>query len=73
MTYLRLKQAFAKFEEMRSQNRIRYYGLSSYVGLRSPKTETEVHFQLQRAVKIAKELAGDAHGFRFIMVPVIQL
>jgi len=39
---------------MRTQNRIRYYGLCSYVGLRSPKTEEGVHFKLQRAINIAK-------------------
>jgi len=55
---------------MRTQNRIRYYGLSSFVGLRSPPTEEGVHFKLQKAIQIAKEVGGKDHGFRFLMVPV---
>jgi hypothetical protein len=55
---------------MRSQNRIKYYGICSYVGLRSPKTETSVHFELQKVIQFAKEVGGSDHGFRFIMVPV---
>jgi len=56
---------------MRSNHKIRYYGICSYVGLRSPTTEAGVHFKLEKAVKIAKEIAGNNHGFRFLMVPVI--
>ena len=55
---------------MRTQNIIRYYGLSSFVGLRSPQTEEGVHFQLQKAVQIAKQVGGKNHGFRFLMIPV---
>jgi hypothetical protein len=55
---------------MRAENRIKYYGLCSYVGLRSPKTEAGVHFELQKAIRLAKEVGGSDHGFRFLMVPV---
>ena len=55
---------------MRSENRIKYYGICSYVGLRSPKSESGVHFQLQKAIQLAKSVGGSNHGFRFLMVPV---
>jgi hypothetical protein len=50
--------AFERMEQMRTQNRIKYYGICSYVGLRSPQTEDGIHFKLQRAVKIAQEVGG---------------
>ena len=43
---------------MRSLNKIRYYGICSYVGLRSPKTEDGVHFKLDKVIQIAKEVGG---------------
>jgi hypothetical protein len=70
LTYQRLRAAFEKLEEMRTQNRIRYYGICSYVGLRSPLTEVGVHLKLERVVELAKEVGGQQHGLRFLMVPV---
>lgn len=57
---------------MRLINKIKYYGIASYIGLRSPPDEIGVHAKLQKMIEIAKKIGGDNHGFRFIMVPVIH-
>lgn len=66
--YRRLRQAFALLEQQAAQGRIGAYGLATWSGLRVPPDDAGF-LDLQRAVSLARELAGDAHHFRFLQLP----
>jgi aryl-alcohol dehydrogenase-like predicted oxidoreductase len=64
----RLHAAFERLEQNRADGKIRHYGVATWNGFRVPPHQTGYH-ELERMVGIAKEVARDEHGFRFIQLP----
>lgn len=64
----RIAAAFERLEEIRSDGKLSFYGAATWNGFRvSPQTEG--YLSLERMVNIARQVAGDDHGFRFIQLP----
>ena len=66
--YDRLRSAFELLESNRERGALRMYGVATWNGFRVPADTNDYH-SLNRMVAIAKDLAGDNHGFRFIQLP----
>lgn len=66
--YHRLRAAFAGLEQNRKQGKLRMYGVATWNGFRTTSDSEEFH-SLERMVQLAREVGGDAHGFRFIQLP----
>jgi aryl-alcohol dehydrogenase-like predicted oxidoreductase len=66
--YSRLRAAFVQLEENRALGQIRFYGVATWNGFRVPSGSAGYH-SLARMVSLAREVGGDAHGFRFIQLP----
>jgi aryl-alcohol dehydrogenase-like predicted oxidoreductase len=64
----KIRRVFQVYEEYRSQNKIRYYGMATWTCFRLSRNE-EGYLSLEDMVKIAAEVAGKDHGFRFIQLP----
>ena len=65
----RLRAAFMVLEDAVSRGDIRTYGCATWTGLRVPPTG-KGHLSLQELVTIAREIAGEAHHFRAIQMPI---
>jgi aryl-alcohol dehydrogenase-like predicted oxidoreductase len=66
--YERLRKAFAMLEGKIKAGKIRMYGVATWNGFRQPIESAGGH-SLARMVKIAEEVGGEDHGFRFIQLP----
>lgn len=66
--YSRLKLAFERLEENRKQGKLAHYGVATWNGFRV-SAETRDHHSLVRMVELARDIAGEDHGFRFIQLP----
>lgn len=66
--YSRLKLSFERLEQNRAQGKLAHYGVATWNGFRV-SAESNDHHSLVRMVEIAREVAGDAHGLRFIQLP----
>jgi len=66
--YYRISLAFEQLEENRKQGKIGAYGVATWNGFRSAR-ESESYHSLSRMVDVARSVAGDDHGFRFIQLP----
>ena len=64
----KIRRVFQVYEEYRSQNKIRYYGMATWTCFRLPRNE-EGYLSLEDMVRIAEDVAGKDHGFRFIQLP----
>lgn len=64
----RLRAAFQQFEAERADGRLTSYGLATWDALRSAPTSS-VHLELETAVRIAREVGGEDHGFQFVQFP----
>lgn len=64
----KLKEAFEFYEKQRKNGIIRYYGMATWDCFRVPKENPE-HLLLSDVIKLAKEIGGNEHGFRFIQLP----
>jgi aryl-alcohol dehydrogenase-like predicted oxidoreductase len=64
----RVREAFVFLESMVDRGRIQYYGMATWNGFRQQKSARD-SMQLSEIVLIAKEIAGDAHHFRFVQLP----
>ena len=62
--YARLKLAFERLEQNRKDGKLAYYGVATWNGFR-----TRPHHSLVRMIEAAREVGGEAHGFRFIQLP----
>lgn len=63
-----IRKVFQVYEEYRSKNKIGYYGMATWTCFRLPRNEKE-YLSLEEMVKIAQEVGGKKHGFRFIQLP----
>ena len=66
--YARLKRAFERLEENRKQGKLAHYGVATWNGFRMPPNSGQ-HHSLTRMVELAREVAGEEHGFHFIQLP----
>ena len=66
--YDRLRRAFERLEENRSQGKLAYYGVATWNGFRTP-ADSGGHHSLVRMEEIAHEIGGNTNGFRFIQLP----
>jgi aryl-alcohol dehydrogenase-like predicted oxidoreductase len=66
--YARLRAAFESLEKNRAEGMLKFYGVATWNGFRVPAGASGYH-SLARMVAIARELAGESHGFRFIQLP----
>jgi len=64
----RLRLAFKLLENNRELGKLKMYGVATWNGFRVPSDSHGYH-SLERMVDSAREVAGDAHGFRFIQLP----
>lgn len=64
----KIRRVFQVYEEYRSQNKIRYYGMATWTCFRLHRNE-EGYLSLEDMVRIAEDVAGKDHGFRFIQLP----
>ena len=64
----RLRAAFELLEQNIAGGKIRMYGVATWNGFRVPP-DARGHHSLERMVELAREVGGDAHGFRFIQLP----
>lgn len=64
----RLTEAFGLLEELRAKGRIGAYGLATWDCLRAPRGSAG-YFSLEEGVAVARSVAGEDHGFRFIQFP----
>jgi aryl-alcohol dehydrogenase-like predicted oxidoreductase len=64
----RLRSAFRYLETLRTEGSLGAYGLATWDCLRQPPQAPE-HYDLERAVQIAREVGGEHHGFRFVQFP----
>ena len=64
----RLAKAFETLEEDRAAGKLRSYGVATWNGFRAQPAERGYH-SLERMAAVAKQVGGDAHGFKFIQLP----
>ncbi len=67
--YARLKSAFESLEKSRAQGKLKFYGAATWNGFRVDRADRGYH-SLERMVATAREVGGEAHGFRFIQLPL---
>ena len=65
---MRLGGAFAFLESAAAAGKIQHYGVATWNGFRKP-AEAQDAMQLGEITAIAREIAGDAHRFRFVQLP----
>ena len=63
-----IRRVFEVYEEYRSKNKIRYYGMATWTCFRMSQN-VEGYLSLEEMVKLAEDVAGKDHGFRFIQLP----
>jgi aryl-alcohol dehydrogenase-like predicted oxidoreductase len=66
--YTRLSNAFQYLETARQQKKIHHYGVATWNGFRTAANSGNFH-SLVRMVELAREIASEEHGFRFIQLP----
>ena len=66
--YARLKLAFERLEENRTQGKLAHYGVATWNGFRAT-ADSGHHHSLVRMIELARSVGGDEHGFRFIQLP----
>lgn len=64
----RARAAFAFLESAAAKGKIQSYGLATWNGCRQEAQSREA-LQLAEFVQLAREIAGDAHRFRYIQLP----
>jgi aryl-alcohol dehydrogenase-like predicted oxidoreductase len=67
--FARLGKAFELLEERCERGEIGVYGCATWNGFRSAP-DTRGHLELADLVELAHEVAGDAHHFRVVQLPV---
>ena len=66
--YYRLRMAFERLEENRTQGKLQWYGVATWNGFRVAPDSREYH-SLSRIVETAQQVGGETHGFRFVQLP----
>ena len=63
-----LKKIFEFYESKRKEGKIRFYGMATWECFRS-SFDNPLFLSLEDVVKLAQEVGGNEHGFRFIQLP----
>ena len=63
-----LKKVFEFYESKRKEGKIRFYGMATWECFRS-NSDNPMFLSLEDVVKIAQDIGGSEHGFRFIQLP----
>jgi aryl-alcohol dehydrogenase-like predicted oxidoreductase len=63
-----LKAVFELYEQKRKEGKIQFYGLATWECFRVTN-ESPQYLSLQDVVKLAQQIGGNEHGFRFIQLP----
>ena len=63
-----LAKVFEVYEKYRSNTKIRYYGMATWTCFRASQDNKE-YLSLEEVVKLAENIGGRQHGFRFIQLP----
>ncbi len=63
-----LKSVFELYEQKRDEGKIKFYGMATWECFRV-STDNPQYLSLEDTVKMAKEVGGEHHGFRFIQLP----
>ena len=66
--YSRLKLAFERLEQNRTEGKLAFYGVATWNGFRVT-ADSGHHHSLARMIALAREIGGEQHGFRFIQLP----
>jgi len=66
--YESIAKVFQTYERYRSNNKIRYYGMATWTCFRVPQDSKE-YLSLEDMIRIAEDIGGMNHGFRFIQLP----
>ncbi len=64
----RIRRSFEALETCRGKGWIQFYGTATWDGYRRRDAQQPA-LQLRRLAELAQDVAGDAHGFRFIQLP----
>src|SRR6201990_514651 len=64
----RLRAAFEQLERERAEGRLRFYGAATWNGFRVQANARGYH-SVERMFQLAREVGGEAHGFRFVQLP----
>ncbi|MCI4351532.1 MAG: aldo/keto reductase, partial [Thermoplasmata archaeon] len=64
----RLRAAFELYERFRDAGSLGAYGLATWDCLRAKRTDPG-YFAVEDALRIAREVGGEDHGFRFLQFP----
>jgi aryl-alcohol dehydrogenase-like predicted oxidoreductase len=64
----RLRAAFEQLERERAEGRLRFYGAATWNGFRV-QAGARGHHSIERMFQLAREVGGEAHGFRFVQLP----
>jgi aryl-alcohol dehydrogenase-like predicted oxidoreductase len=64
----RVREAFVFLESAAARGQIQFYGVATWNGFRQQKGARDL-MQLADLAAIAREIAGDAHRFRFVQLP----
>ena len=63
-----LKKVFEFYESKRKEGKIRFYGMATWECFRAT-SDNAMFLSLEDVVKIAQDVGGNDHGFRFIQLP----
>lgn len=63
-----LKLVFELYEQKRKEGKIKFYGMATWECFRVAPDNPQ-YLSLEDAVNMAKEIAGNDHGFRFVQLP----
>lgn len=66
--YNRLRLAFEMLEINIRAGKIKMYGVATWNGFRQPLESARNH-SLPKMIKLAQDVGGESHGFRFIQLP----
>lgn len=64
----KLRLVFELYEQKRKEGKIKFYGMATWECFRVPSDNPQ-YLSLQETVKIAEDVGGHDHGFRFIQLP----
>ena len=64
----KLKSVFQLYEEKRKEGKIKFYGMATWECFRV-SSDNPQYLSLEETVKMAKEIGGENHGFRFVQLP----
>ena len=65
----RLRAAFELLEKNIAEGNIKMYGVATWNGFRVAPDSRDYH-SLEQMVKLAREVGGESHGFRFVQLPL---